>query len=226
MKFDTDAQKKPRKRRVAGGKPTTDLIFSAHVGDNSGVFRSILELHVPLGSKIADVTFGLGAFWRRVPSGRYQITASDVSAKNDGLFSFMQIADGVDCRNLPYADGAFDCIVLDPPYMEGLYRGEQPHLAGSGTHAAFRHAYSSGEATNGGPKWHDAVLDMYARAGQEAYRVLRPDGILIVKCQDEVNANKQRLTHIEIVTGYESLGFYTKGNYSWWCAGTGRASRG
>ena len=31
-----------------------------------------------------------------------------------------------------------------------------------------------------------------------------------MKCQDEVSANKQRLTHIEIITGYESLGFYTK----------------
>ncbi len=33
----------------------------------------------------------------------------------------------------------------------------------------------------------------------EAYRVLKPNGILIVKCQDEVCANRQRLTHVEIV---------------------------
>jgi hypothetical protein len=31
-----------------------------------------------------------------------------------------------------------------------------------------------------------------------------------VKCQDEVSANKQRLTHIEIVTAFESMGFYTR----------------
>jgi hypothetical protein len=34
--------------------------------------------------------------------------------------------------------------------------------------------------------------------------------VLIVKCQDEVSANKQRLTHVEIITAYEALGFYTK----------------
>ncbi len=210
MGREPKARTKSCKRRVAGGISTTDLVFSAHVADDAEVFASILGLHVPNGSRIADVTFGLGAFWKKIPSGRYDIVASDLSAKNDGLFSFMQIADGVDCRNLPYDDGSFDCIVLDPPYMEGLYRGEQPHMAGSGTHAAFRYAYSNGQTTNGGPKWHEAVLDMYAKAGREAYRVLRPDGILIVKCQDEVSANKQRLTHVEIISGYESLGFYTK----------------
>ena len=29
-------------------------------------------------------------------------------------------------------------------------------------------------------------------------------------CQDEVSANTQRLTHVELITGYESLGFYCK----------------
>ena len=102
-------------------------------------------------------------------------------------------------------------MILDPPYMEGLYRKEEGHLAGSGTHSAFRRHYSNGKATEeGGPKWHDAVVDLYVKAGREAYRVLRPNGILVVKCQDEVSANKQRLTHVEIITGYESLGFYAK----------------
>lgn len=211
MDSETIIEKKPRKRRVAGGVPSTDLVLSAQTGDNAEIFPAILDLHVPKGSLIADVTYGLGAFWKKVPSGHYEIVASDLSAKrNDGKFDFMRIADGVDCRSLPYDDGSFDCIVLDPPYMEGLYRTETPHMAGAGTHAAFRYAYSNGQATNGGPKWHEAVLDMYARAGTEAYRVLRHEGILIVKCQDEVSANKQRLTHVEIITGYESLGFYTK----------------
>mgnify|MGYP000189488071 CR=1 FL=1 len=51
---------------------------------------------------------------------------------------------------------------------------------------------------------------MYVNAGVEAYRVLKEKGILIVKCQDEVCSNKQRLTHVEIISAYESMGFYTK----------------
>ena len=199
-------------KRVQGGEPSTDLLFSAFSGNNENLFPDILRLHVPPGAVIADVTFGKGVFWKKVPSGTYTILASDITAKgNNGLlFPELEVQDGVDCRDLPYDDESLDCVVLDPPYMEGLYRTDNS-LAGDGTHAAFRHAYSNGKRTGkGGPKWHDAVVDMYCRAALEAFRVLRRNGKLIVKCQDEVSANKQRLTHVEIITGCESLGFYTK----------------
>jgi hypothetical protein len=95
--------------------------------------------------------------------------------------------------------------------MEGLFRKQTSHMAGSGSHSAFRENYSNGEATaEGGPKWHAAVLDLYFKTAKEAHRVLRENGVLIVKCQDEVSANRQNLTHVEIINEYESLGFYTK----------------
>lgn len=208
-------------RRVAGGKPTTDLVFSAHVGNNSDLFARILDLHVPKGAIVADVTFGQGAFWRNVDPDAYTVLASDIDAKDEGIPPHMAgtIRTGVDCRKLPYEDQSLDCLVLDPPYMEGLFRRTEDHMAGSGTHASFRKAYSNGKASGAGeaaneaesaPKWHNAVIDLYARASREAYRVLRPNGVFIVKCQDEVSANKQRLAHVEIITGCESLGFYTK----------------
>lgn len=199
------------KKRVAGGKPTTDLVFSAHVGGNANVFEQILALHVPKGSLVADVTWGKGTFWKNTSPSDYRVLASDISAKMKlGELPLVEIRDGVDCRDLPYDDESLDCVVLDPPYMEGLYRKDTSHLAGSGTHSAFRRHYSDGTTTKGGPKWHDAVVDLYMKAGVEAFRVLRHKGMLIVKCQDEVSANKQRLTHVEIITGFESLGFYTK----------------
>ncbi len=201
-------------RRVAGGIPTTDLVFSAQIGENADLFARILHLHVPKGATIADVTFGQGAFWRNVRGSDYNLLASDIDAKSDhGIFPSnpIEVKTGIDCRKLPYANASLDAIVLDPPYMEGLYRAVIDHLAGSGTHASFRHAYSNGKPTEeDGPKWHDAVVDMYVKAGREAYRVLKRDGMLIVKCQDEVSANKQRLTHVEIITAYESLGLYCK----------------
>jgi hypothetical protein len=94
--------------------------------------------------------------------------------------------------------------------MEGLFRRTGSQLAGSSSHAAFRDHYSNGKRTRSGPKYHEAVLDLYFRAGAEAHRVLKPSGVLIVKCQDEVSANRQRLTHVEIINHYESNGFYTK----------------
>lgn len=199
---------RPRRKRVAGGIATSDLVFSAHVGTNAGPFAHILALHVPKGATVADVTYGRGAFWRGVADGDYTVLASDIAARPDAAQH--QVRSGVDCRDLPYGDDSLDCVVLDPPYMEGLFRRREDHLAGSGTHASFRTAYSHGKPTAGGPKWHDAVVALYAAAAREAYRVLKPGGVFIVKCQDEVSANRQRLTHVEIITGCESLGFYAK----------------
>ena len=173
------------------------MILSARIGDNAEVFPKVLALHVPKGARIADVTYGLGVFWKNVCLDDYELLPTDLKT-------------GVDCRNLPYEDASIDCVVLDPPYMEGLYRRSNGHLAGSGSHSAFRAAYSNGQSTESGPKWHGAVVDMYVKAGTEAFRVLRPNGVLIVKCQDEVSANTQRLTHVEIIIKYEQLGFYAK----------------
>ncbi|MBO0874612.1 MAG: hypothetical protein J2P19_14575 [Pseudonocardia sp.] len=189
------------RRKRPSGVATTEVTVSAHIGTNADVFPLVLDLHVPGGSRIADVTWGKGAFWRKVPPGAYQVLGTDLQT-------------GVDCRELPYAADELDCVVLDPPYMEGLYRRERSHLAGAGSHAPFRGRYSNGAPTepppDGGPRYHDAVLDLYLRAGTEAHRVLRNHGVFIVKCQDEVSANRQRLTHVELINAYVEAGFYCK----------------
>ena len=190
-------------KRVQRGVSTSNLIMSAHIDGNAEVFPKILELHVPEGSLIADVTWGNGIFWQNVAPQKYKLMATDIAV-------------GMDCRKLSYTDNSIDCVVLDPPYMEGFYRKSPDNKAGSGSHSAFAEAYSNGDEINedtdsvGTKKWHAAVTDMYFKAGKEALRVLRKSGVLIVKCQDEVSAGKQWLTHVEIVNKYEELGFYTK----------------
>ena len=184
-------------RRSPSGVTTSDLVHSASVCGNADVFPRILSLHVPEGSTVADVTHGKGVFWRNVDPEAYRVLASD-------------IATGVDCRALPYSDGSIDCVILDPPYMEGFYRARS--LAGSGSYQTFRDTYSTGapEQAANSNRYHAAVLDMYIQAGREASRVLRKDGILIVKCQDEVSAGRQWLTHVEIINAYEKGGFYAR----------------
>ena len=186
-------------RKHPDGEATTDLVVSAHVGSNADVFPEVLQLHVPRGSRIADVTYGKGVFWRNITPSDYALFPSDIS-------------DGIDCRKLPYEDSSFDAVVFDPPYMEGFFRNADSEKAGAGTHGAFRNHYSNGDEVpvSGRGKYHAAVLDLYFDGGLEAHRVLRNKGVLIVKCQDEVSANRQNLTHVEIINEYERMGFYCK----------------
>ena len=171
--------KKPRK--TPAGLSTNNLILSSHLTDNAELFPQILSLYVPVGSSVADVTYGKGVFWRKVPRNLYRIVKSDLK-------------DGIDCRALPYVESSLDCVVLDPPYMH------TPGGTAHDGHQNFEHYYSNnGTGNSTVKKYHEAVLDLYFMAAQEALRVLKPSGILIVKCQDEVCANKQRLTHVEII---------------------------
>jgi SAM-dependent methyltransferase len=184
----------------SGTSEPVRLIYSAHVGLNAEIFPAILKLHVKDGARIADVTYGKGAFWKFVPNGRYDVVFSDLNTGKDAEDARVR---KFDCRRLPYEDASFDAVILDPPYMHTP--GGTAYESMPGFEASYRN--NDTEAPEG-LKYHDAVLGLYVEAAREAARILKPKGILIVKCQDEVCAHKQRLTHVEIIHEYEKLGFY------------------
>lgn len=180
---------KPKKtKRVARGTATNKLVFSAHQGTNDMVFPHVLALHVPTGSIVADVTYGKGVFWKNVDKAAYDLRPTD-------------IARGVDCRCLPYDQSVIDCVVFDPPYMH------TPGGTAHQNHQHYEHYYNNNGTNNTSKKYHEAVLDLYFEGSKEAFRVLKPNGVLIIKCQDEVCANKQRLTHVEIINELSHIGF-------------------
>ena len=181
------ARKNPR------GNATNNLVLSTLVAGNAKMFPRILDLYVNPGSTIADVTYGKGVFWRNVPKGRYDVKASDIQT-------------GVDFRSLPYGNNGIDCVILDPPYIQGRSIGTT-HLSATAFEDYYKNNASVEVKNSNGHKYHEAVLDLYRDAGKEAYRVLRDRGVLIVKCQDEVCSNRQRFTHVEIMGDYESMGF-------------------
>ena len=176
-------------RKSPAGISTNQLVFTAYQGTNDDVFPHVISLYVAPGSTVADVTCGKGVFWKRVPDGMYRLLATDLKS-------------GVDCRSLPYGDASIDCVVFDPPYMHTP--GGTAHV----NHQNYESYYRNNSAGNGsGKKYHEAVLDLYFKAADEAHRVLKGEGIYIVKCGDEVCANQQRLTHVELITELTQKGF-------------------
>ena len=177
------------KRVVRNGVPRNDLVLSAYQAPNEDVFPKILDLYVPTGSVVADVTYGKGVFWKNVQPEKYQVYPTDIT-------------DGIDCRSLPYEDGEIDCVVFDPPYMHS------PGGTAHSSHEPYESYYrNNGAGNQTKSKYHEAVLELYVDGGREACRVLRDRGVLIVKCQDEICSNRQRFTHVEIMCEYEEMGF-------------------
>ncbi|HRE46506.1 MAG TPA: DNA methyltransferase [Aggregatilineales bacterium] len=192
---------KPQKKRRKSpeGIATNDLILSAHIGTNDALFPQILRLYVPPGSTIADVTYGRGVFWKDVPNDQYCLLPSDLSVSTPTRFGLVR----ADCRALPYPSSSIAALVCDPPYMHTP--GGTAHV----NHQNYETYYRNNQAgrLENGAKYHDAVLELYFAAAREAYRVLVNRGIFIVKCQDEVCANKQRLTHVELINEFTRMGF-------------------
>lgn len=176
------------KRKSPAGVSTNRLIFSAYRGTNADVFPLILELYVPKASVVADVTYGKGVFWKKISHDAYVLKASDIKQ-------------GIDCRALPYENESVDCVIFDPPYMHTP--GGTAHLG----HQNYDAYYQNNREPKLEKKYHEAVLELYFSGSREAYRVLKIGGILIIKCQDEVCANKQRLTHLEIINELSKMKF-------------------
>ena len=178
-----------KKRKSPAGIATNKLVFTAYQGTNEDVFPQLISLYVLPGSTVADVTYGRGVFWKKVPNGQYRLLTTD-------------LRDGIDCRKLPYKEATLDCVVFDPPYMHTP--GGTAHV----NHQNYETYYRNNVADNGSDKkYHEAVLDLYFKSAREAHRVLRNEGIYIVKCGDEVCANQQRLTHVELINELTQNGF-------------------
>ncbi len=207
----TDVIRKPKKtHRVNLGSPTNKLVFSAYQGTNSSIFPLILQMYVPEGATIADVTYGRGVFWSGVDKSRYRVLASDLRDSDlpEGCTG------GIDARKLPYADNSIVALVFDPPYMHTpggtAHNGHQnfeQYYANNSSQSEEELVSNGNEPPENLPKYHEAVLDLYYRAGREAFRVIRENGVYIVKCQDEVCSNQQRLTHMEITLRLQEYGF-------------------
>lgn len=155
-------------------------IVTATVGNNSDIFPNILEIYAKDNDTIIDITYGKGVFWRNVNAEKYSFRPSDILT-------------GINYNYLPYKNNVIDMVVFDPPYMG--------HNGGKNYAVARNYNVDV-------PKYDKRYIEkLYFGGIDEACRVLRKKGILVVKCQDEIQSGKQRLNHIELIQYCISNGF-------------------
>jgi tRNA G10 N-methylase Trm11 len=130
-----------------------------------------------------DPTYGRGVWWK--------------NWRPDNLVTHdLHTLDDVDFRDLPEPDSHFDAVAYDPPYV-----------------------CVGGRTTTGIPDMHDrfgltaaprtpADLQELINAGlDEMYRVLKPKGFLLTKCQDYISSGKLWIGTHHTLTHALGLGF-------------------
>lgn len=131
---------------------------------------------------VLDPTYGRGLWWSKWRPA--ELVTHDLQL------------DGVDFRHLPHEDGSFDAVAYDPPYV---------CVGGRKTTglADMHNRYGLTDAPTS-----PAELQALINAGlYEAHRVVRPRGVVLLKCQDYVSSGRLWLgTHYTIVEAL-NLGF-------------------
>jgi hypothetical protein len=148
-------------------------VLSAMEGTNRELMHKVARLWIKPDDLVADVTYGKGVFWRDLPD--IEVLRSD-------------LATGIDCRNLPYADSSIDVVVFDPPYQP--LHGQPDRSFGVGESYALR-TEAMQTITD--------VLDLYEEGLGEAARVLKAGGRAMVKCQDCTYNHRLHLVHLDVL---------------------------
>lgn len=133
-----------------------------------------------------DPTWGLGAFWRAWRPAN--LVACDLDPSKSPL------GQPVDFTALPFGNESFDRVVFDPPYK---LNGTSTGAGCSASDAAYGVAHRASRTRR---------HDLAEQGITECVRVLRPDGMLLVKCQDQVNSGKKRWQTIEFSQHAQRLG--------------------
>lgn len=153
------------------------MILTSKIGTNAELFPDAVSLYVSPGSRVLDMTWGNGVFWKNIDQSCYRLIRNDLDpTRGDVHFDF---------RKTEFSCISFDVVVLDPPYSSRS--SNKKSFVGS--------LYNNGKHEL---KTVKDMLNFYFDGINEAHRLLKKHGVLFVKCMDEVASGKQSRNHISV----------------------------
>ena len=152
-------------------KTNKDVIKS--VSDEQAVIiDNILKLYVPSRQIDLDPTYSKGNFYKKtvIPEPKYKFdlypqTEDTVQSSSD---------------NLPLEDNSVDTVMFDPPFVVGTPNSSKGKVGSN----IITNRFGSFKNIEDLWKYYDATI-------KEFSRVMRDNGVLIVKCQDTISSSKQ-----------------------------------
>lgn len=136
--------------------------------------------------RILDATINRGRFW--IASKRSVI----------GLDIDPQYKPNIAANNIqmPFDQAAFDVVIYDPPHIpnQGKDRLKDFHSRfGLGLKSPKENGYN--------------FTHLYPAFVQEAYRVLKPEGVLFCKITDYIHHHRYQWAHVELINAASAVGF-------------------
>jgi len=156
-------------------------------GEDAELLERMLEFYPrQRPERILDATVNGGRFWR---GSRRPVIGLDLDIAHRP-----QIAG--DNTRMPFADAAFDVVVYDPPHIPDQGRDNRKDFSvrfGLVVRSSKERQYS--------------FAHTYPPFVAEAWRVLRPEGILLCKIADYVHHHRYHWAHLDFVEAARHAGF-------------------
>lgn len=136
--------------------------------------------------RILDATVNGARFWR---GSNRPVTGLDIEAKHNPDVVGNNAA-------MPFRSSTFDAVVYDPPHVPNQGRDRQKDFNtrfGLGAKSAKEYGYS--------------LAHTYPPFLQEAWRVLKPEGVLLCKIADYVHNHRYQWAHVDFIQAARSRGF-------------------
>jgi SAM-dependent methyltransferase len=136
--------------------------------------------------KILDATVNKGRFWQ---GSKRPVIGLDI----DPRFKPDVVGDNTD---MPFADGEFDVVVYDPPHIPNQGKDKTKDF-----NERFGLVLKSTKENS------YTFSHTFPPFVKEAYRVLKPEGILLCKIADYVHHHRYQWAHVEFVNAASEMGF-------------------
>ena len=160
---------------------------------DSRILESLIKIHAPAGVdrlKILDCTYNRGQMWKGFSIDRdYLLETMDIDPihKTDYVCDFMEMP--------MIKDASFDILVFDPPHLPGRSKGAS---------GIYEKNYGIIGPTKGREK--NNVIGMFKPFMEQAKRVLKIDGIVLVKICDLVQGRRYQWQHVDLINIARDLG--------------------
>lgn len=163
------------------------LLPSVWEGEDSDLLELMLDFYPhERPQRILDATVNAGRFWR---GSQRPVIGLDINPR----YRPHIVGDNL---HMPFRDGIFDVVVYDPPHIPNQGKDRSKDF---NTRFGLVLKSSAAQGYN--------FSHLYLPFVREAYRLLKPDGILLCKIADYVHNHRLQWAHVDLIRSATATGF-------------------